>query len=46
MPGYIVERYGIGVVNLNVTFGDEPAENISNKEFYEKMKSFCCNVLL
>lgn len=39
MPEYIVERYGISVVNLNVTFGDEQAINISNKEFYEKMKS-------
>jgi len=38
IPEYIVERYGMKVINLNVTFGDELANDISNKEFYEKMK--------
>ncbi|WP_028829623.1 DegV family protein [Proteocatella sphenisci] len=38
IPEHIVERYGIKVINLNVTFADELANDISNKEFYEKMK--------
>ena len=38
IPEHIVERYGMKVINLNVTFGDELANDISNKEFYEKMK--------
>lgn len=40
MPDDIINKYGIKVINLNVTFGDELAGNYTNKEFYEKMRIF------
>ncbi|MGB5823065.1 MAG: DegV family protein [Proteocatella sp.] len=39
MPDDIINKYGIKVVNLNVTFGDEVAGNYTNREFYEKMRN-------
>lgn len=38
MPKTLVDKYDIKVINLNVAFGDEPADNYTNKEFYEKMR--------
>ncbi len=38
IPKYILDRYDISVVNLNVTFGDEIVNHFTNEQFYERMR--------
>lgn len=39
IPKYILDRYDISVVNLNVAFGDEIVNHFTNEQFYEKMRT-------
>lgn len=38
IPKYVLDRYDIRVVNLNVSFGDEVVNHFTNEQFYERMK--------
>lgn len=39
IPKYILDRYDIRVVNLNVSFGDEIVNHFTNEQFYERMRT-------
>lgn len=38
VPVELIREFDIGIVKLNVAFGDEDVSHLSNSEFYEKMK--------
>lgn len=38
IPKYILDRYDIRVVNLNVSFGEEIVNHFTNEQFYERMR--------
>lgn len=38
IPKYILDRYDISVVNLNVAFGDDIVNHFTNEQFYERMR--------
>ncbi len=40
LPKEILSQYNISQVHLNVIFGDQDVTGISNRDFYEKMKTF------
>lgn len=39
IPKYILDRYDIRVVNLNVSFGEEIVNHFTNEQFYERMRT-------
>lgn len=40
LPEDVIKEYDLGLVRLNVAFGDEDVSNISNDEFYAKMRTY------
>lgn len=38
IPKYVLDRYDIRVVNLNVSFGDDIVNHFTNEQFYERMR--------
>lgn len=40
LPDEIIDKYNIGLVQLNVAFGDEDFTGKSKKEFYDKMRVY------